>query len=88
MRLIYKYPLICSMFINVLLLSLIVYLFQYNYLVGILIPFTGFLNSKILINGVNINNKKKVVIISLYAVSLIVFITYITIILLNNIKIY
>jgi len=85
MRLIYKYPLISSIVINILLLSLIVYLFQYNYLVGILIPFTGVLNRKILINGVDMNNKKRVVMLSLYTVSLIIFITYITVILLNNI---
>lgn len=85
MRLIYKYPLICSIGSNILLLSLIAYLFQYNYLVGIFIPVTGVLNSKILKNGVNIDNKKKMVVISLYAISLIVFITYITIILLNDI---
>ncbi|WP_291651687.1 hypothetical protein [Clostridium sp.] len=84
MKLIYKYPLICSIIINILLLGIISYLCKYNYLFGIAIPFTGVLNRKILINGVEMNNKKKVVIIAEYTVSLIVFITYNTIILLNN----
>lgn len=80
---IYKKPVISAILFNLFTLCIVIYMYIYNYtpFVFFVMTFNGILNGKILINGENMNNKKRIVIIG----SLLVMVLFSYFYVYNNI---
>ncbi|MBU3137611.1 hypothetical protein KPL39_15205 [Clostridium gasigenes] len=62
---IYKNPVISAILLNLFSLFLCLYIYIHSFFGFILtiMPLNGFLNGKIIVNGTDMNNKKKILII-------------------------
>lgn len=74
---IYKNPVISAIIINLAAMFLSVYAITYriSYLIIAIIP-VGILNRKIIDNGIDMNNKKKALILVSFTIMIVVFFLY------------
>ncbi|MBB6624150.1 hypothetical protein H7E67_11985 [Clostridium gasigenes] len=60
---IYNNPVISAILLNLFSLFLCLYIYSFFGFILTIMPLTGFLNGKIIVNGTDMNNKKKILII-------------------------